>query len=122
MGRALRTTLPTGKGGLGHLFVVCGYQGAEEDSEKLQLTDKLLQAVLAEAQKVCVGQPLLIAGDLNTDPAVIPCLAKGMSTGRFVDLALPYSIGAGKKPDATCKFGLDECAGFSERLHRWLFY
>ena len=35
---------------------------------------------------------LLIVGDLNADPAVIPCLAKGISTGRFVDLALAYSI------------------------------
>ena len=60
-----------------HLFVVYGYQGAEED-EKLRLTDRLLQAVLAEAQMVCVGQPMLIAGDLNADLAVIPCLAKGI--------------------------------------------
>ena len=36
-----------------HLFVVYGYQGAEEDAEKLRLTDRLLQAVLAEAQ-VCL--------------------------------------------------------------------
>ena len=49
MGRVLRTTLPTGKGGVVHLFVVYGYQGAEEDADKLRLTDKLLQAVLAEA-------------------------------------------------------------------------
>ena len=55
-----------------HLFVVYGYQGAEEDADQLQLTDKLLQAVLAEAQVVCIGQPMLIAGDLNADPAVIP--------------------------------------------------
>ena len=73
--RVLRTTLPAGKGGVVHLFVVYGYQGAEEDPDQLELTDKLLQAVLAEAQVVCVGQPLLIAGDLNADPAVIPCLA-----------------------------------------------
>ena len=81
-----------------------GTRGAEEDSEGLLLTDKLLQAVLAEAQVVCVGQPLLIAGDLNADPGVIPCLAKGISAGKFVDLALAYSLGAGRKPDATCKF------------------
>ena len=43
-----------------------------------------MQAVLAEAQVVCVGQPLLIAGDLIADPAVIPCLSKGISAGRFV--------------------------------------
>ena len=36
---------------------------------------------------VCIGQPLLIAGDLNADLAVIPCLAKCISAGRFVDLA-----------------------------------
>ena len=34
---------------------------AVEDAVKLALVDKLLQAVLAEAQVVCVGQPLLIA-------------------------------------------------------------
>ena len=93
LGRALRTTLPTGKGGVVYLFVVHGYQGAEEDADQLLLTDKLLQAVLAEAQVVCVGHPLLIAGDLNADPAVIPCLAKGISAGRFVDLALAFSRG-----------------------------
>ena len=43
--------------------------------------------VLAEAQVVCVGQPMLCAGDLNADPAVIPCLAKGISAGRYVDLS-----------------------------------
>ena len=75
LGRVLRTTLHTAQGGVVHLFVVYGYQGAEEDAEKLWLTDCLLQAVLAEAQVVCIGQPMLIAGDLNADPAVIPCLA-----------------------------------------------
>ena len=43
MGRVLRTTLPTALGGVVHLFVVYGYQGAEEDAE-MQLTDRLLQA------------------------------------------------------------------------------
>ena len=80
------------------------YQGAEEDAEKLQLTVRPLQAVLAEAHVVCIGQPMLIAGDLNADLAVIPCLAKGISAGRYVDLALAYSLGAGLAPDATCRF------------------
>ena len=87
-----------------HLFVVYGYQGAEEDAEKVRLTDRLLQAVLAEAQVVCTGQPMLIAGDLNADPAVIPCVAKGMCAGRYVDLVLAYSQGAGLTPDITCSF------------------
>ena len=111
MGRVLRTTLPTGKGGVVHLFVVYGFQGAEVDADQLLLTDELLQAVLAEAQIVCVGQPLLIAGHLNADPAVIPCLAKGISAGRFVDLALAYSRGVGLAPDVTCRFSREDGAG-----------
>ena len=111
LGRALRTTLPTGKGGVVHLFVVSGYQGAEEDAEKLRLTDRLLQAVLAEAQVVCASQPVLIAGDLNADPAVMPCLAKGMSAGRYIDLALAHSLGAGVVPGNTCTFNRDDGSG-----------
>ena len=83
----------------------------EEDSEKLSLTDKLLRAVLAEAQVVSVDQPLLIVGDLNAHPCVIPCLDKGTRPGRLVDLALAHSVGAGLEPDMTCKFKLDERAG-----------
>ena len=67
--------------------------------------------VLAEAQVVCIGQPLLIAGDLSADPAVIPCLAKGISAGRFVDLALAFSRGAGTTPVATCRKNLEGGAG-----------
>ena len=89
-----------------------GYQGAEEDAEKLQLTVRLLQAFLAEAQVVCIGQPMLIAGDLNADPAVIPCLAVrvfllvGMSS-----CALAYSLRAGLAPDATCRFSREDGTG-----------
>ena len=111
MGRVLRTTLPTSQGGVVHLFVVYGYQGAEEDADQLLLTDRLLQAVLAEAQVVCIGQPMLIAGDLFADPAVIPCLAKGISAGRYVDVALAYSLGAGLAPDITCRFNREEGTG-----------
>ena len=94
-----------------HLFVVYGYQGAEEEAEKLRLTDRLLQAVLAEAQMVCVGQPMLIAGDLNADLAVIPCLSKDISSGKFVDLALAFSLGAGLTPDIICTFNRDDGTG-----------
>ena len=111
LGRAMRVVLPTGDGGVVHLFVIYGYQGSEEDSEKLLLADKVLRAVLAEAQAVCVGQPQLVVGDSNADPGVLPCLAKGVSSGRFVDLALAHSVGAGMEPDMTCKFKLDERAG-----------
>ena len=111
LGRVLRTTLPTSRGGGAHLFVVYGYHWAEEDAEKLRLTNLLLQAVLVEAQTVCNGQPMLLAGDLNADPAVIPCLAEGISAGRYVDLALAYSLGAGLTPDITCTFNRDDGTG-----------
>ena len=74
------------------------------------MTD-FLQAALAEAQVVCVGQLVHIAGDLNADPAVFPCLAKGISAGKFVDLALAFSRGAGTAPVATCRFNLEGGAG-----------
>ena len=54
---------------------------------------------------------MLIAGVLNADPAVIPCLARAISAGKFVDLALAYSLGDGVKPDATCKFKREDCVG-----------
>ena len=81
------------------------------DSEKLSLADKLLCAVFAEAQVVCVEQPLLFVGDINADPCIIPCSAEGISAVRFVGLALAYSVGAGMEPDSTCRFKLDECSG-----------
>ena len=67
--KTLQATLPTGNGRVVHLFIIYGYQGAEEDPKKLQLTDKLLQSFLAEAQVVCTGQPVLIASDLIADPS-----------------------------------------------------
>ena len=68
----------------GSSFCCLWLSGAEEDADQLQLTDKLLEAVLADAQVVCIGQLLLIAGDLTADPVVIHSLAKGISAGRFV--------------------------------------
>ena len=50
----MRTAVPTGKR-KSDSFFVHGYQGAEEDADQLFLTGKLLHAVLAEAQVVCVG-------------------------------------------------------------------
>ena len=54
---------------------------------------------------------MLISGDLNADPAVIPCLSKGISAGLYVDLALAYSRGAGLALDVTCRFSREEGTG-----------
>ena len=67
----MRATIPSGDGGVVHLFVVYGYQGLGEYSGKLQLADKLHDAVLAEAQ---VEQLMLAVGDFNADPSIsLPC-------------------------------------------------
>ena len=98
LGRALRVTLPTGSRGGVHLFVVYGYQEVEEDSEKLLLTDKLLRAVLAQAQVVCVGQPE--HGQKTVRPHFLPCLDVffGLTKGLFsfcgaCDVDAPFRLG-----------------------------
>ena len=66
--RDLKVVLPFGNEGIAHLFVILGYQGAENDPEKLKLSGHLLAAVLAEAKMCCSGQPVMLVGDLNADP------------------------------------------------------
>ena len=44
LGRLVRCVLPLGNGRVMHLVVVYGYQGAEDDSEKLSLTYQLFDA------------------------------------------------------------------------------
>ena len=87
-----------------------GYQGSEEDADKIALTGKPLQAVLAEARVVC-GAAVAHCGRLNADPGVTPCLAKEIASARFIDFAFAHSFGAGKELEATCRFRLDDCAG-----------
>ena len=111
IGRAMRVILPLGDGGVVHLFVIYGYQGAENDPEKLQLTDHLFAAVLAEARMCCCGQPVILAGDFNADPIVIPSLAHGISDGQWVDLERAFAFGRGVPPSSTCQFKLDEDKG-----------
>ena len=111
IGRAMRVILPIGDGGVVHLFVIYGYQGAENDPEKLQLTDRLFAAVLAEARMCCCGQPVILAGDFNADPIVIPSLAKGISDGHWIDLERAFAFGRGVPPSSTCQFQLDEDKG-----------
>ena len=106
IGRAMRVILPLGDGGVVHLFVIYGYQGAENDPEKLQLTDHLFAAVLTEARVCCCGQPVILAGDFNADPIVIPSLAKGISDGQWIDLERAFAFGRGVPPSPACQFQL----------------
>ena len=94
-GRAVKVVLPLGNGGVAQLFVIYGYRGAENDPDKLALTDQLLASVLAEAKMCGSGQPVVLVGDLNVDPLVIPSLAKGMADGAWIDVELAFASGRG---------------------------
>ena len=107
----MRVVLPLGNGGIVHLFVIYGYQGAESDPEKLQLSEHLFAAVLAEARVCCAGQPVLIVGDFNADPSCYPSLAKGIMDGHWIDLEQAFATGRGVAPSRTCQFQLDEDKG-----------
>ena len=112
LGRVLRTTLPTSQGGVVDLFVVYGYQGAEEDAEKLTASLIIFfRLFLLKPRLFALVSAMLIAGDLNAGPAVIPCLSKGISAGRYVDLSLAYSLDAGLAPAVTCTFSRDDGTG-----------
>ena len=90
---------------------IYGYQGAENDPEKLQLTEHLFAAVLAEARMCCAGQPVILAGDFNVEPTVLPSLAKGISDGHWVDLEQAFAFGRGVPPSSTGQFQLDDDKG-----------
>ena len=102
-GRAVRCMLPIGLGRFTHLVVLYGFQGADTDAEQLALTGQLFDATLGELSVVARGQPCLIVGDFNVEPTKIPCLAKGISAGLWVDLEEAWALAAGSRPAPTCK-------------------
>ena len=80
-----------------------GYQGADADAEQLALTEQLSDAAFGEHSVVARGQPCLLVGDFNVEPTKIPCLAKGISAGLWVDLESAWASAAGLQPSPTCK-------------------
>ena len=84
--RAVGCMLPLGLGRFMHLVVLYGYQGADVDAEQLALTEQLSDAPFGELSVVAMGQPSLLVGVFNVEPTKIPCLAKGVSAGLWVDL------------------------------------
>ena len=119
-GRAVRCLLPLASGRFLHLCVLYGYQGADTDAEQLALTDQLFdaalgsfmrlhltnqlfEAALGELAVVACGQPCLLVGDFNVEPTKIPCLAKGISAGLWVDFGEACALAAGLCPAPTCK-------------------
>ena len=89
-GRAVRCMRPLGLGRFMHLMVLHGYQGADTVAEQLALTDQLCDAAFGELGVVAGEQPCLLDGDFNVEPTKIPCLAKGISAGLWVDFEECY--------------------------------
>ena len=67
------------------------------------MTDQLFDAALGELHAVALGQPCLLVGDFNVEHTKIPCLAKGISAGLWVDFGEAWAIAAGLHPAPTCK-------------------
>ena len=86
-----------------HFVVLCGYQGADADAEQLALTEQLFHAAWGELGAVAQGQPCMLVGDFNVEPTKIPCLAKEISVGLWVDLEASWAFATGLRPAATCK-------------------
>ena len=110
-GRAVRCLLPLASGRFLHLCVLYGYQGADTDAEQLALTDQLFDAALGELYVAALGQPCLLVGDFNVEPTKIPCLAKGISAGLWVDFGAAWALAAGLQPVPTCKRSWESVGG-----------
>ena len=94
-GRAVRWMLPLGFGRFMHLIVLYGYRGADTDAEQLCV--------------VARGQPCLLVVDFNVEPTKIPCLAKGISAGLWVDFEEAWSLAAGFATYSHLQAGLEFC-------------
>ena len=103
-----------GSSWVGSVYASCflyGFQGADSDAEQLSLTEQLFDAALGELSVVSRGQPCLLVGDFNVEPTKIPCLAKGISAGLWVDLEEAWALAAGLRPAVTCKKAWDSVGG-----------
>ena len=80
-----------------------GYQGADTDAGQRALTEHLFDAALGELSVAVREQPSVLVGDFNVEPTKIPCLAKGISAGLWVDLESAWALAAGLEPSPTCK-------------------
>ena len=118
--RVVRCMLPLGLGRFMHLVVLYGFQGADADAEQLALTEQLFDAALGELSVVARGPPCLLAGNFTVEPTKIPCLAKGISAGLWVDLKEAWALAAGSRQAPTCKRTWRGPGGHRRDFHCWL--
>ena len=67
------------------------------------MTDHLFDAAFGELSVVARWQPCKLVGDFNVEPTKIPCLAKGISAGLWVDLEVSWALTTGRQPAFTCE-------------------
>ena len=84
-----------------HTFGIYGYQGADNDPEKLAVSEKCFQATLAESEAVGSDQPVRITGDCNVLPSKLPCVNNMISAEVDIEFALAHM--KDRKPAVTCK-------------------
>ena len=60
-----------------------------------------LDAALGELGVVARDQPCLLVGDFNVEPTKIPCLAKRIMAGLWVDLEASWAFASGTVPGVT---------------------
>ena len=70
------------------------------------MTEQLFDAASGELGVVALDQPCLLVGNFNVEPTKIPCLAKGISAGLWVDLESAWAFASGVPPAVTCKRAL----------------
>ena len=85
--------IPLGSGRCHAFGCFVWLSGADVDAEQFALTDQLFDAAFGELSVVARGQPCLLVGDFNVETTEIPCLAKGISAGLWVDLEGVWAFG-----------------------------
>ena len=65
--------------------------------------------LLGELGVVARGQPCILVGDFIVEPTKIPCLAKGISAGPWVNLEASWALASGGQPAPDCKRAWNSC-------------
>ena len=75
------------------------------------MTEQLFDAALGELRVVARGQRCLLVVDFNVEPTKIPCLAKGISAGLWVDFEEAWALATNMRPARTCKQNWNSTSG-----------
>ena len=67
---------------------------------------------LGELSVVARGHPSLLVGDFNVEPTKVPCLARGISAGLWVDFEASWALAAGLQPTPACKRDWSASGGY----------